>query len=124
MRDFQQRNKIRKIVYSWVSIVALFFVFIFLVKSVYKVYGKHTLARQNSANAEKALLQLTERKEILEKNINKFETDIGLEEEIRDKFRMTKNGEKLIIMVEENASNTDSSTIKKRGVWEWIKDIF
>ena len=63
--------------------------------------GKMEITRQNRKVAENKIAELEERKEKLSSEIAKLKTESGVEESIREKFGLAKEGEGLIVVVED-----------------------
>lgn len=77
-----------------------------LFRAASSVYDKSQLAkdRRNAALAE--LANLESREKDLESVVQSLNTDRGLEEEIRKRFRVAKPGEEAIILIEEPKATT------------------
>ena len=98
--------------------LALFVVILFLAQSVWGVWQKNAVARGARNEAATELSNLKERHGDLNKRVSRLETPRGEEEELRRNFPVVQVGEKVIIIVDEEASNTASST---EG---WIDKLF
>lgn len=123
MQDFQQRKKIRKILYSRNAVIALAIVTVFLLKGVVGVIQKDIESRRNVAITESELKTAQARNEELTKNIELLSTQAGVESEIRQKFSVSKEGEEVAVIVDTpKASSTN--TEKKRGFWATLFDFF
>jgi len=128
VREFQEKRKIKKILYSKVTILLLFVASVFLAVSDYKVYVKSRQARElnQAANMEEAGLR--EKIEGLEGDINHLGTQAGEEEEIRKKFNVKKPGERVLVVVERSNENDTSGAVAPSGilgrVWYRIKNLF
>ncbi|HBM45587.1 MAG: hypothetical protein UT05_C0005G0017 [Parcubacteria group bacterium GW2011_GWF2_38_76] len=105
MRDFQGRKKWHKIfrsdVFSFILLVAT----ILLLKSVWGVYKKDSMARINMKEAEITLANLEKKKVGLEKEIAKLNTERGIEEELRRRFQVVKPGEQVLVVVDKAEGN-------------------
>lgn len=102
MAQFNKKSK-----YSfWHSPLALFFFFCILVLFSYNVIGLIQKERETNKNKISELNKIEELKKHqanLSKEIDKLNTEKGIEESIRDKFQVVKPGEKMVIIVDENA---------------------
>lgn len=109
MREFQEKKKIRKIIYSkWVFFL-LAMIMVFLVFSIIKVYvgGRGASAKRNEINKN---LEIAEkRKKELEAEISRLESASGAEEEIRKRFNVVRPGEKVLVIVDKPAENVKIS---------------
>ena len=101
MFDFYEKRKIKQRLYSWPSLIFLIIVSIFLTHGVWGVFQKE---HQTSLIRKQRLSHLEElktREDVLVKEINRLNTDRGIEEEIRQKFEVARPGEEVIVIVEQ-----------------------
>lgn len=101
MRDFKRKKGIGKF---FESKLTLFLLFIFLILFAWNVFGfisKMSETTRNKKIAERKVLELEEMKEKLTEDINSLNTEKGQEESIREKFGFVKEGEEVIVIVEE-----------------------
>lgn len=128
MREFQEKRKLRKIIFSKKILVLLLFILIFLVYSTAKIYFKSREALSKNEKIENELAQLNQRKSELEKENSRLETESGVEEEIREKFDVLKPGEKVVVIVdkvpENDKINSGEETRFFGKIWSFIKNIF
>ena len=123
MREFQQRRIFRHFIYSKFSIFLLFIVFIFFVFSTAGVYEKKMEATRKNSDVEKELNDLKAKKDYLEAQVNRLNTDAGVEEELRDKFQIAKPGEKVLIIVNDNDKNTANEPTTGDNK-SWFRSVF
>jgi cell division protein FtsB len=119
MHDFQKKKRIRKILYSPIVIVVLALIIIILVRGVWGVYMKANISMENLEKEKLELQKLSIRQENLASSIDYLKTDQGIENEIRTKFRAVKEGEKVVIIVDNQVTPTTSPAIASttRGIW-------
>jgi len=91
-------------------IVVLTILCIILSISLIKIYKKYSHAKSIRDDYRAELVQTNEQKLILEKNIENLSTDRGLEFEIRDRYRVVKQGEQMILIVD-NTKKPDESDV-------------
>jgi len=124
MLDFQQRRKIRNLTYSRITLLILFLLVLFMVRSTWNVYQKKRISEEmknlSLENVEKLRLRDNE----LGKSIEKLETDSGVEEEIRLKFNVVKSGENMAVIVEDEKNNLATTTNLKIGWWNELLNFF
>jgi cell division protein FtsB len=109
--DFQKKKKIKNIIQSPASILILFIVFIILIRAIFSVYQKQNISIQNLAKEKMEYEKMSQRKEKLVSSIEYLKTDDGVESEIRNKFRLVKQGESIAVIINDEASST-KNTIK------------
>jgi cell division protein FtsB len=115
MRDFQGRRKWHRILRSDVFSFILLIATILLLKSVWGVYNKDSVARINMQEAEVTLANLQKKKAGLEKEIAKLNTERGVEEELRRRFQVVKPGEQVLMIVDKN-ENKAPVAMKEVGI--------
>jgi len=90
--------------------IVLLLVVLLLAKSVWGVWQKNATARAARQEAETELTALKERHQALEMRVTRLETPQGEEEEMRRNFPVVKAGEKLIVIVDEEASTGEATS--------------
>lgn len=99
MFDFQEKRRIRSLVYSKVTVGILLALTLMLSVSVYERYSvEREMAEKRDAKAEE-LKDLEERKVMLEGKVEHLKESRGVEEELRSRFDVAKEGEKVIVIV-------------------------
>lgn len=101
MRSFQQKRGWRNILESWPVLVFLAILLGFFAWGVVGFMGKMQVTRENRRIAEYKISELNKEKEKLSSDIAKLKTESGVEESIREKFGLAKEGEGLIVVVED-----------------------
>ena len=123
MLDFQQKRKVRAVMYHKATLIVLFLVVLLALHSVWTVYKKKTLSEQMEAVALKQTAALRERNSELEANIARLQTPTGVEQEIRSKFTVAKNGENMVVLVDGETSTTSTDS-KEPSFWQKLVGIF
>lgn len=95
-----KKRKIRKILYSWPVVAVLLLILIVLVMSTWDVFVKYTRSAYEVQQAEGERQELLERRAELENDIAHLQSERGIEEEIRDKFNVAKEGEEVVVIVD------------------------
>ncbi len=83
-----------------VILVALFILAIFSLRGFFDVYRKQAESKKGLAEIEREWTALKEREQTLTRDLKKAGDARGVEEEIRDKFSVAKEGEKMALIVE------------------------
>jgi cell division protein FtsB len=122
MLEFQEKRKIRRFLYSKAMLAALVVLLLASVQAAWGVYKKNAESSENLAIAKKQLERLEARQAFLEDGIRHLSTERGIEEEIRDKFRVAKPGEHMIVIVENEPKQPTAQETK--GFWQKIKEFF
>lgn len=114
----------------WHSPIALALLFCILVFFGYRIIDLIKVERETNYKKNLVLDQiegLKKRESALSLDLSKIQTDEGKEEIIREKYQVAKEGEKMVIIVDESSKN-DSSLDKEgkteHGFFEWFKSVF
>lgn len=112
MLEFQEKRKVKKFIYSKLTLVILVIVIFFVLRGVWSVYQKEQYTRDNLNKTAQDLQGLKDREQMLSTEIDRLKTQSGTEAEIRDKYGLVKPGEEVIVIVDKNtdASNTDATS--------------
>lgn len=124
MLEFQQRRKIRRILYSPLSLIVLGIIAIIFVKAAFSVYLKEVASRQYLDQAQTELAKVSATKAELSTSVASLQTQQGVEADIRHKFRVVKPGEQIAVIVDGSASDTSSVATSTRGFWATIAGFF
>ncbi len=123
MQEFQAKKKVRRLIYSKGVIAFLIFSFILLANATWNVFKKSKESAANVAQSVSELERMQEREQILTSEIERLSTEKGIEEEIRSKFSVSKPGEELLVIIDEEATTT-VEVAQPEGWWTKFKKIF
>lgn len=107
MFDFHEKRKIRSILYSKVTIGILFILVGFLLMSVYERYSVEREMTAKREAKERELHDLEYRAAVLESKVEDLRDARGVEEELRNRFDVAKEGEEVIVIVDDKKAPTD-----------------
>ena len=124
MREFQEKKRVKHILYSRTSVVILFFLILFFANAAWKVYEKERESAANAVRAQNELQRLKDREQVLTREIARLSTDQGIEEEIRSKYSVSKKGEQLLVIIDKEKATTTPEEAPQ-GWWQrflsWFK---
>jgi cell division protein FtsB len=124
MSSFKPKNKYR----FWHHPVFLSFLGLVIVVFSYNVVGLIKKERETAKKKELILNQidvLKKREAILGEDIDKLKTDMGIEESIREKYQVVKEGEKVVSIVENQEDfKAQTEERKEHGFKAFLKRIF
>jgi len=122
MRNFQQKRGFRNILHSRPVLVLLSILLLVFAWSVIGFMGKMQMTVENRRIAENKVTELESQKENLLAEIAKLNTEDGKEESIREKFPVAKEGEGVIVIIEDKSqSETEDS---KSGAFSSFLSFF
>ncbi len=125
MSDFKKRKKTRKLIYSKTSIFMVFSVLVVLSISTFNIYKKYKESLSNKKSSEEELKGLEQRNSELSARLERLKTERGLEEEIRKKFNVAKDGEGVVIIVPKSGtSSEEGSTQNETGFLGKFRGFF
>jgi len=112
--------------HSPLALVLLLFVLFFF---GYKIIDLIKKERETSHKKEVILDQindLKQRETSLSEDISRINTEEGKEEIIREKYQVAKEGEKMVIIVDDSSIQGSISSQKEEnhGFWNWFKHVF
>ncbi len=108
-----------KPVLGFLSIVILVFSW-----SVVGLIGKMQETSKNKQAVQARMLELTKNKEKLTADISKLQTDEGMEESIREKFGWVKEGEGVIVVVDDKSAQEPQKEEDSGGIFSFFKNLF
>ena len=124
MFDFHEKRRFRRLLYSKVTLIILGLIVIWLFFVVGNMYKKERDTRLKRIEQVEVLDELKERETALQEEIDRLSTEKGIEAEIRSKFEVGKEGEKVIIIVNNPEEESVPETDSKKGFWQKIFDWF
>lgn len=120
MRNFQEKKRLKNILESRLVLIFLFIVLVFFAWGVIRLIAKLRETSKNRENAFLKVAELKKTKEHLSAEIGNLKTDKGLEENIREKFGLAKEGEGLIVVVDDKNPADGDETQKQN----WLERLF
>ena len=129
MREFQEKRKFKKLIYSgWLQIF-LGIVLLALIFPTVKVYKKSRISAGKAEEIKEEMAKLEKRNAELAAEAARLESESGREGEIRKRFDVAKPGEKIIVIVDKigedvkiNGADVKIGFFSK--IWRWIKNLF
>ena len=110
MRNFQDKRKFNKFLESKFFLIAFFILLIFFAWSLIDFMHKMQETAKNKKIAKNKVAELIKTKERLNIDIEKLENQKGIEESLREKFGLGKEGEELIIILDDEEDKNKSAT--------------
>ncbi len=123
MLDFHEKRKLKSFLYSWPVIGVLLFVSCAFSVSVYERYSiERTMAARREALAIE-LKELEQQAASLEASVERLKSDRGIEEEIRDRYQVSKKGEQIVVIVDDTKAAKGTTTLgepEKKGYFDFL----
>lgn len=117
MRELENRQKFRRRLYSMPALAALLVMTVLLVKGAYTMV---LTERESAEGAEFLALEvasLSAREAVLGEAIEKLNTEDGIEEEIKSKYNVAREGEYVAVIVDRPERGA-TTTQEKKSWWK------
>lgn len=124
MLEFREKRKLKQILYSKLTLAVLFIIVLFLASTVLSVYQKEKSTRVAKELQEMEFDELSGREAVLRAEIDRLNSNRGIEEEIRSKFEVGREGERIIIITNPVDTTETENRNKTRGFLGKVLDIF
>jgi cell division protein FtsB len=124
MKNFQQRRKLRQVMQSGPVLVLLGVVIVVFAWSVIGLFNKMRETADNKKSDEAEIQVLQKEKEDLLSNINKLKTNEGVEEVIRDRYGLAKDGESMIVVTDDQNSTQTATENKTTSFLSFFNNWF
>ncbi len=106
MFDFHEKRKIRRVLYSKLFIGVVFIVALILARSAYERYRVERDMAGRLLDREQELHELQDRALLLESRVDHLRNERGIEEEIRERFDVVRDGEQVVVILEDESQST------------------
>ncbi len=123
MRELQNRQKLRRKMYSLPVLLVLLVMAVLISRGAYIILIKERQSASEAVALAEKIEVLAQREEKLKYEVEKLETDSGIEEEIKSKFNLARAGEHVALIVErgdEAASTTEEEPSWWKRFWGGI----
>ena len=123
MTQNQSKNSLNKIIYSKVMVTVLLIFLVLLSYSVFSLYKKRNEALTKARAAQTELSRAKAKQEQIDSSLDKLSTPEGIEDAIRDKFQVVKDGEELIVVTDPEQNKISKEENEKQTFWDKIKEF-
>jgi len=123
MEELRKKQKLKKRLYSIPSLVVLLLITFVFIRGTYIVFQKKAESATYVTSLQAKELSLRTQETELESNIASLKTEDGLEKEVKEKYNVSKPGERVVILVDPKASSTAEAADSRawyRRVWDAI----
>jgi cell division protein FtsB len=124
MKEFQRKLKLRRRLYSLPVLIVLLLFTGMIIKGAIGMAEKESKSALYLEELEEKASVLNMRKDELEDNIRRLETDDGVIQEIKERFSVSEEGE-LVAIIVDMEDLTSSSTELEEATWhKKLRDTF
>lgn len=124
MREYQERRVMKKILHSRYAIAVLLIICALLARAAWGVYQKYEKSKDIERRMAADLANLQTREKTLNQNIADLNTQEGKERELRERFNAVKDGEKIIVLVEDTPTAKEEITPIQTSWWRKFLSFF
>ena len=121
MRNFQKKQGWRNAAESKPVLIILGVIILFFAWNVFGFWTKMEETSKNKKIAEAKVAELEQQKEKLATDISNLQTDAGKEKFFRENLGLAKQGEDMIVVVDDKNQSAPS---EKPSWWGYIKNWF
>ncbi|HEY9480696.1 MAG TPA: hypothetical protein VIR98_00490 [Candidatus Paceibacterota bacterium] len=124
MKEFHDRRRARKLLHSRYAIFILALMVALLARGAWGVYGKYRKSEELLAASQASLASLEVREKSLDRAIMSLSTDEGKERELRDRFAVVREGERLVVLVDKEEERPAPKAPAQEGFWHHLLGWF
>ncbi len=124
MRNLGNQHKWRSIMQSRPFLIALLVLVLIFAWSVLGFWIKMRETGKNRRIIEAKVVELRQEKERLSADIAKLSTQAGVEDSIREKFGLAKEGEELIVVVDDESKTDTEEEENSNWLTSFFKKLF
>ena len=126
MREFQDRHRRswRRLIASRLVQIFLILILILMGESVVHLYQRERVVAKEEEAVKHELALLEAKRAELSVEVTSLETERGVEEALRERFGVVKEGEKVINLVGVTATSTETTTTNSswwQKVVDWLR---
>lgn len=124
MRSFQKKGKLKYMMQSKPFLVLFGIIILAFFYSTFSFMNKMEETRRNRKIIEDKIAELEKSKETFNSEITKLKTEKGIEESIREKFGVAKEGENMIMIIEDKNEKKIEEKTSIGGFFGFLKKLF
>ena len=111
--------------YSKVTLGVLLLVLIAMGRGAWDIHQKALVAQTERNITERSLTDLQSRTSELQKSLVGLKSDQGIEEAVRQKYTVVRQGEAVVVVVDDKPKKGENSdAVNTRSVWSSITSFF
>ncbi|MEK7459761.1 MAG: septum formation initiator family protein [Patescibacteria group bacterium] len=124
MENFQEKKGSLRILKSWPVLIFLSILILFFGFGVFQFMNENKETTKNRIIAEEKVKELEDRKDKLLFDIDNLNTDEGKERVFRENFGLAKEGENLIVVLDEKNNTEEVKIVPQKGFLNFLKNWF
>ena len=124
MRNFQKGGKLKHVMQSKPFLIFWGVIILAFIFSIFGFMSKMEETIKNKKIVEDKIAELEKSKEKLSSDITSLQTQEGVEENIRDKFGLAKDGENMIMITDDKSVPETNTNADSGGFLNFFKNLF
>ncbi len=127
MKELQQKQKIKRRIYSVPALIILFIITVFTIRGTYLVVMKDRESSKYVNDLRAKMSSLLNRETQLKAEIARLGTSEGVDTLIKEKFSVSKPDEHVVVIVDEPSAQTSTSTPESnwfQKLWRGFLDLW
>ncbi len=124
MASFQKKGKFKQVMQSKPFLVFLGVLILIFIYSIFGFVNKMQDTVKNRELVEEKITELEKSKEKFNSDISKLKTENGVEENIREKFGLVKDGENMILVIDDKNKTEGENKPNSQGFFSFLKNWF
>lgn len=124
MKNFQKNGRFKLMLQSKPFLILLGFIIFAFFFSMFGFFEKVEETSKNRKIAKEEIMELEKSKEKFKTDIESLKTEKGIEGNIREKFGLAKEGENMILVVEDKNSAETQKESDSGNLWSFLKNLF
>lgn len=113
-------RRIKRIIYSKPVVFILLILAVVIGRATWSAYINMSETGSEATQIQDRQEKLLDKREVLEQNIARLETEEGIEEELRERFGAAKKGEQMVVIVSEGVESDQEGS--EESPW-WTRFI-
>lgn len=123
MAEFKKKETY-KFWHSPLALIVLFCIFVVFAYNMVGLIKKERETSQNKASELTKIEELRARESTLSRDIERLNTNEGIEASVRDKFQVVKPGEKEVLIIDPSEQSREPEEPRDHTFWGYIKRMF
>jgi len=125
LQDFQEKKKVHRLIYSWPTLVILATLITWSLARTVSLWKSRQDLEKSLTTAHEKILKTKETKSAIENRLRSLESSHGLDLEARGRFNLKKQGEEVVIFLDEENTNQKNTsvfnTLKFASILKWLE---
>ena len=128
MKDFQERNKFKRMLFSFPVMICILFLIVFAGWGMFNVLRTKYALDKEIARLKLEIAKAETTRKDYDAQMSEIQTADGMDREARSRFNLQKPGEEVVVFVDDSKKTAPPPENKTTGAYHailrWFKNIF